>query len=91
MKTCPLGHTCDQCLWHTHIIGLSPQTGQPVDDFKCAIAWLPLLLVENSQRQYQTAAAVESFRNEMVKSNDVLATLLIEAPEQARSLTHDPE
>ena len=46
------------------------------------MAWLPTLLIENAQQSRQTGAAVESFRNEMVKSNDthlklVAATRLI--------------
>ena len=30
----------------------------------CAVTWLPMLMIENSQQQRQTGAAVESFRNE---------------------------
>ena len=33
------------------------------------MTWMPLLLVENANMQRQTGAAVESFRNEMVKAN----------------------
>jgi hypothetical protein len=40
-----------------------------IDRYNCADHWLPLLLVENSQMQRQTGAAVESFRNEMVEAN----------------------
>ncbi len=35
---------------------------------KGAVTWLPVLMIENSQQQRQTGAAVESFRNEVVKS-----------------------
>jgi hypothetical protein len=35
------------------------------------------LLVENSRQQKSTAAAVESFRNEMVESNAMSQQLLI--------------
>lgn len=35
-----------------------------------------MLLIENSQMQRQTGAAVESFRNEMVKSNESTLMLL---------------
>jgi hypothetical protein len=31
---------------------------------------MPMLLIENSGQQRQTGAAVESFRNEMVKANE---------------------
>ena len=33
-------------------------------------------MIENSQQQRQTGAAVESFRNEMVKANDVSQQVL---------------
>ena len=49
--------------------GTNPNTGQEVDEWDCSIKWLPMLLIENSQQQRQTGAAVESFRNEMVKAN----------------------
>lgn len=65
-KSCPLGHTCDKCLWKVRLRGMNPQSGQEVDSDGCAIAFLPILLIENSQRQNQTAAAVESTRNAVV-------------------------
>jgi len=49
--------------------GTNPNTGQEVDDWGCAMAWMPVLMIENSQQQRQTGAAVESFRNEVVKAN----------------------
>jgi hypothetical protein len=33
---------------------------------------MPILMIENSQQQRSTGAAVESFRNEMVKANAML-------------------
>jgi hypothetical protein len=58
-----------KCAWITQIKGHNPNTGEAVDQFGCAIAWLPMLLVENSQMQRQTGAAMESFRNEMVRAH----------------------
>lgn len=73
-----------KCSWFTQMRGTNPNTGNPVDEWSCAITWLPVLLVENSQQQRQTGAAVESFRNEMVKANEftisaMLPTLNIDA------------
>lgn len=71
-KLCPLlKKDCVglQCSWFTQVRGTNPQSGQEVDEWACAVAWLPVLLIENSQQQRQTGAAVESFRNEMVKTN----------------------
>jgi hypothetical protein len=59
-----------QCSWFTQVRGKDPNTGKEVDEWACAIAWLPVLLIENSQQQRSTGAAVESFRNEMVKANE---------------------
>ena len=50
--------------------GHNPNTGKEVDEWSCAVVWLPVLLIENSQQQRSTGAAVESFRNEMVKANE---------------------
>ena len=59
-----------QCSWFTEIRGVNPNTGQDVDEWGCAITWMPMLLIENSQQQRQTGAAVESFRNEVVRTNE---------------------
>jgi hypothetical protein len=40
---------------------------------------LPILMIENSQQQRQTGAAVESFRNEMVKANQTSQQVLLAA------------
>ena len=61
-----------QCAWITQVRGNNPQTGEEVDHWECAVKWIPMLLVENSQMQRQTGAAVESFRNETVKVADRL-------------------
>jgi hypothetical protein len=77
---CPLDgfKPCRQldCAWFTQLRGNNPQTGEPVDEWGCAIAWIPVLLIENSQQQRQTGAAVESFRNEMVTSNEQTLLML---------------
>ncbi len=59
-----------QCAWFTQMRGHNPNTGKEVDEWSCAVVWLPVLLIENSQQQRSTGAAVESFRNEMVKANE---------------------
>lgn len=59
------------------IRGQDPNTGEDIDDWGCSMAWLPKLLIENALMSRQTGAAVESFRNEMVKSNDINRDLFI--------------
>ena len=56
--------------------GKNPQTGLDVQEWGCSIAWIPLLLVENSRQTMKVQAATESFRNEMVDSNRAMEGLL---------------
>lgn len=58
------------CTMFIHIRGLHPQTGEQIDEYDCCFNWLPVLLIENSQQTRQAGAAIESFRNEMVKMNE---------------------
>lgn len=55
---------------------MNPNTGQEVDEWQCAMNLLPVLLIENSQQQRCTAAAVESFRNETINRTDLTNALL---------------
>jgi len=64
----PMKQVCHTCEWWTHIQGKHPQSNEQLDHWGCAIAFMPML-IENSQMQRQTGAAVESFRNEMVNAN----------------------
>lgn len=57
------GVTKHKCPKWIRVTGLDPQTGNPVDTYGCADTFMPMLTVENSQQQRQTAAAVESLRN----------------------------
>jgi len=70
---CPLNNfePCKQleCAWFLKLRGMNPNTGEDIDEYGCSIAWLPLLLIENTQTNRQTGSAVESFRNEMVKTS----------------------
>lgn len=92
-QNCPLNafNPCKQleCAWFIKIAGSNPNTGKEVEDWGCAIAWLPILSIENSQQQRQTGAAVESFRNEMIKANEVGQRVLMAAagvPPQAQTM-----
>lgn len=80
---CPLNgfQPCKQleCAWFMQIRGTNPNTGEEVNDWGCSMAWLPMLMIENSQQQRSTGAAVESFRNEMVKANEVGQRVLMAA------------
>ena len=58
-----------ECGWFIQIRGKHPQTGEEVDEYGCAMALMPMLMIENSRQTSQAGSAIESFRNEMVKQN----------------------
>ena len=82
---CPLGAACEEvkdganqrCAWYARVVGRDMNTGEEVDEWRCAMNWMPFLLIENSGMQRSTSAAVESFRNEMVKANEVSQQVLL--------------
>ena len=86
---CPLNQFAPckklECAWFTQIRGSNPNTGAEVDEYACAVSWLPMLLIENSQQQRQTGAAVESFRNAVVSAPMGPALLDIEASSTTQS------
>lgn len=59
-----------QCNWFTQVRGSNPQSGAEVDEWSCAITWLPLLLINTALEARQGAAATESLRNEVVVASD---------------------
>jgi hypothetical protein len=68
---CPLhkvdcSEVCHKCPWWTRVLGKNPQSEEMIDDWRCAIALLPMLLVEGAQQARQAGAAVETLRNDLV-------------------------
>lgn len=95
IATCPLGSKCEEikdgaihrCSWYVTMVGKNPQTDEDVNTKDCAIAWMPILLIENSKQQRATAAAVESLRNESVQSaNNLVGTLLSMATSKTQAI-----
>jgi hypothetical protein len=85
-NNCPLDgfNPCRKldCAWFIQVRGINPNTGKEIDEWACSMTWLPVLMIENSQQQRQTGAAVESFRNEMVRSNEKTGQILLAASGQ---------
>ena len=75
-----------QCVWYNMLQGKHPQTGLDVQEWGCSIAWLPLLLVENSSKLNGVQAATESFRNEMVKGQNVMNNILAINPQTKKQV-----
>lgn len=77
------------CWKWIQIQGVNPNTGEELNDWKCADAWMPILTLENSSQQRQSGAALESFRNEMVRATEASHQILISAAQQPTTLMVD--
>lgn len=94
VMTCPLGSKCEEirdnklhrCAWFTEVKGTNPQTGENTDEKACAIAWLPILQIENAGVSRSTADAVISMREETVKRQDAFLTLAIGRVNDTRAI-----
>ncbi len=73
------------CAWYTRVQGNDMNSGAQVDSYECAIAWMPMLLIENSGMQRSTAAAIESFRNETIKANIMNQRILLAKTKEANA------
>lgn len=65
----PMSEVCHKCDAWTHLQGRNPNTGEEIDDWKCADSWLPILLLEIATRVRGVTATVESLREEEVKAH----------------------
>lgn len=79
MRNCPLGHKCEEardgaihrCAWFIKLQGENPQTGEMHDEMGCALAWTPLLLVENARHTRSGCESLEKLRNIVAGSTPV--------------------
>ena len=71
-----------KCAWYTQVRGLNPNTGEEIDEWNCAVNWMPIMAIEIAQKENQTGAAVESFRNEVVRANNENKQLYVNVLQQ---------
>ena len=77
---CPLGSKCEEirdgelhkCNWLVHIAGKDPQSHKQMDESRCAMAWVPILLVENARTNRGQTQAIEMLRNIVAEGNQVV-------------------
>lgn len=84
------GELCG-CKFWVHIVGKHPQSGADQDLWDCSFSWMPVLLIDNTQKQRETGAAVESFRNEMIKANTTNQHLLLTVANIANTPLLEPD
>lgn len=75
-----------KCRFWVHVMGKNPQTGETTNNGDCAIAWMPVLLIENSKVNRETGAAVESMRNESVTTGQQITNALMQVATKKQEL-----
>lgn len=77
--TCPLGSKCEEakdgkiyrCAWYTRLQGKNPQSEEIIDQWGCAISWLPIMQAEVAQTNRGQTEAICSMRDENIKRQDI--------------------
>jgi len=65
------------CRFWVVVQGKHPQTGADINTGDCAMAWQPILMLENSKVNRETGAAVEGLRNENVTTGQQITQALM--------------
>lgn len=67
---CPLiKDPCRQlgCNWFIKLRGLDPNTGEEIDDYRCTMAFLPLMMLETASQTRQVGASIDKLRSDVDK------------------------
>lgn len=62
-----------KCRWWQHLYGKDPQTEGAIDQWDCAIAWLPITTIETAQMSRQTSASVDKTANVLHEVGQAIA------------------
>lgn len=81
-RSCPLGHTCDACLWSMKIQEQT-DTGSVRETEQCAVVALVRVADAGHKASYSTGAAVESLRNQMAQDSRAFVGALLRHSDDA--------
>jgi CxxC motif-containing protein len=84
--TCPLGSKCEEikdnkmyrCAWYTCLQGKNPQSEEVINEWQCAMAWMPIMMVENAQQSRGVNQAITSMRDETIARQDLAIATMVE-------------
>lgn len=79
---CPLwrkdvSKVCHTCAWYGSIAGKHPQTGQPVDQWQCAITLTVLSTLETAKATHEAGATTQELRNDLYVERTTQTRLLM--------------
>jgi hypothetical protein len=88
-RICPLmqkdaSECCHNCMLWTKVTGKHPQTDEMVNHYHCALAWMPMLQVDQGVKVMRMEETVQKARTENFQMQKIaIATQLRDAPRDA--------
>lgn len=67
---CPFGHECSRCLLYVPVKGENPHTGEPIDDYDCAIVVNAVMVGDTGRSIRSLHKAVNQSQNQADKRQD---------------------
>lgn len=61
------------CMMWTQVMGTHPQTGEQMNQWSCAVAWMPTLILNVAQEGRKTQAAIQHINNQLHVTFSTLA------------------
>lgn len=77
-----------QCRWWTHVAGKDPQSEKVIDHYDCAMAWVPVVILEASQMTRHMTATTQEFRNETNENMKGFAGAMAKAAHALQDLSN---
>jgi hypothetical protein len=88
MKLCPLigMKKClgEKCMWWGEIETQNPVTQEKTKSGNCAMAWLPVLLIEGNHLTMSHAKSTETTRDDITKRQDAMTDVFSQLVKIAR-------
>lgn len=81
----------DLCPKWIRLQGVNPQNGATVDEYACSDTWLPILLVEVSQKLVKLDATTHNMNNELAKANTAGVGAIQSLAQAAQAIAFDRE
>jgi hypothetical protein len=72
------------CKFFEKVMGENPNTKETFEEWDCVIKFIPMLLIENSNRQRQTTHSIDKFRCETQEANKISQSILIAAAQGSK-------
>ena len=76
MRTCPLGHTCPECLWEVQTVKMNAATGDERIETTCAIPEMVQAQVATYQQTFSVGKAIEISREASIARQDSLLKIV---------------